>query len=43
VILYGHRILVVMRAVIVVAGLTALPARVGARRPVSEIRRSELI
>ena len=33
---------VVPASVLVVAGLTAIPARIGARRPVAEILQSEL-
>ena len=35
-------LVVVPGTVLVVAGLTAIPARLGARRPVAEILRSEL-
>ena len=33
---------VVLATLLVVAGLTAIPARIGARRPVAEILQSEL-
>jgi putative ABC transport system permease protein len=40
--LAAGRLAVVLGTLLVVAGLTAIPARIGARRPVAEILQSEL-